>query len=157
MACRYYKFNPWVFADAASPAVLLGQVFGRFGNFMNGDAYGLPTNLPWGIVFPSGTPAGNQFPGQPLHPTMLYELVLNLIFFLILHRLQTKNNRTGLIFSLYLIFYAVSRTIVSFFRADDLMIGVWRAPHLVSIALILFAWYFLRSKVYGDKDLAAKN
>ena len=51
----YMKNRPvstWEFADAAAPAIILGQVFGRFGNFMNGDAHGVPTTMPWGVEFP---------------------------------------------------------------------------------------------------------
>lgn len=141
---KKYKINTWQFADVVAPYLLLGQVFGRFGNFMNGDAHGLPTKMPWGIVFPSDTPAGMQFPGQPLHPTMLYELVLNLIFFFILHRLRLGKYRDGYIFCWYLIFYAISRFIVSFFRADDLMLGVLRTPHVVSILMIIVSIIFIK-------------
>jgi phosphatidylglycerol:prolipoprotein diacylglycerol transferase len=42
----------WRMADAVAPTLILGQAFGRFGNFMNGDAHGRPTDMPWGIVFP---------------------------------------------------------------------------------------------------------
>jgi phosphatidylglycerol---prolipoprotein diacylglyceryl transferase len=141
--CKHYQIKPWPFADIAVPYVLLGQVLGRFGNFMNGDAHGLPTNLPWGIIFPAGTPAGNEFPGQPLHPTMLYELVLNLLFFIILYRLRLKNYKAGFIFCLYLIFYSVARFIVSFFRADDLLLFGFNMPHIISIFTILACSYII--------------
>lgn len=141
---KHYKVNTWEFADIAAPYILLGQVFGRFGNFMNGDAHGVPTAMPWGVVFPLNTPAGMQFPGQAIHPTMLYELVLNLIFFFILHRLRLGRYKNGYIFCLYLIFYSIARFIVSFFRADDLMLGPFRTPHVVSVLLITFCCYLIK-------------
>ncbi|MDR1114461.1 MAG: prolipoprotein diacylglyceryl transferase [Candidatus Margulisbacteria bacterium] len=154
LLCRFYKIAPWRFADCASPTVLLGQAIGRFGNLMNGDAHGLPTSLPWGLIFPAGTPAGDEFPNLPLHPTMLYEMILNFLFFLILYRLQKKNNyKDGYIFCLYLIFYSAARFIVSFFRADDLYFLGFNLPHLVSLVLIAVCGYIIwRHKLYRVKE-----
>lgn len=129
----------WQLADAGAPSVILGQAFGRFGNFMNGEVHGHPTDLPWGIVFPPTSPAGREFGPVPLHPAMLYELVLNVIAFAILWKLRTRRTRDGFIFCLYILFYGVIRAFVSSFRAEDLMIGAIRAPYLVSAVMILFA------------------
>lgn len=123
-------------ADAVAPALILGQAFGRLGNFMNGDAHGLPTQMPWGIVFPPGSIAGEQFPDIPLHPTMLYELAINLSIFLFLWKIRKRPAQDGFIISLYLISYSAGRFIVSFFRADSLMIGEFRAAHAISIVII---------------------
>ena len=126
----------------SAPFIMLGQVFGRFGNFMNGDAHGGPTHLPWGIIFPAGTPAGDQYPGIPTHPTMLYELLLNFIAFLILYRLREKKHKEGYIFAVYIICYAINRTIVSFFRADDLLLfGQFNMPHIISVVMIAFSLF----------------
>ena len=154
LLCRFYKIAPWKFADCASPAVLLGQAIGRFGNLMNGDAHGLPTSLPWGLVFPAGTPAGDEFPGLPLHPTMIYEMILNFLFFLILYRWQKRNNyKDGFIFGLYLIFYSAARFVVSFFRADDLYFLGCNLPQLVSLVLIAVCGYIIwRYKLYRAKE-----
>ena len=84
-------------ADSVAPALILGQAFGRFGNFMNGDAHGRPTDMPWGIVFPPGSIAGTEFPRVPLHPTMLYELAINFGIFLLLwlYLKERKTQRTA--------------------------------------------------------------
>ena len=123
--------------DATAPMLALGQVFGRFGNFMNGDAHGVPTDLPWGIVFPKGSIAGDEFPGQPLHPVMLYELVMNLVLFLLLWKLRKRDHKSGFIFALYLLGYGVIRFFVTFFRADDLYVGGIRGPHIISTLFIV--------------------
>lgn len=123
-------------ADAVAPSLILGQAFGRFGNFMNGDAHGVPTRMPWGIVFPPGSIAGDQFAGVPLHPTMLYELAINLAIFFFLWKIRKRPAKDGFIICLYLILYSVGRFIVSFFRADSLMIGDIRAAHAISIVII---------------------
>lgn len=123
-------------ADVVAPALILGQGFGRLGNFMNGDAHGLPTEMPWGIVFPPGSIAGEQFPHMPLHPTMLYEMGINLAIFFFLWRIRKRPAKDGFIISLYLILYSAGRFVVSFFRADSLMIGELRAAHLISVVII---------------------
>jgi prolipoprotein diacylglyceryl transferase len=123
-------------ADVVAPSLILGQAFGRFGNFMNGDAHGLPTRMPWGMVFPPGSIAGDQFPNMPLHPTMLYEMVINFGIFLFLWNIRKGPRKDGFIISLYLIFYSVGRFIVSSYRADSLMVGEIRAAHLISIIII---------------------
>lgn len=131
----------WRMADAFAPGLILGQAFGRFGNFMNGDAHGLPTTMPWGIVFKPATAAGEQFGNKPLHPTMLYELIFNVLIFTYLWRIRKRGYRDGYLFALYLILYSTNRFFVSFFRADSLMIGGLRAAHLASIILIGLALF----------------
>ena len=129
---RVKKVSFFDLLDITAPALALGQVFGRFGNFMNGDAHGLPTNLPWGIVFPPGSVAGDEFPGQPLHPVMLYELALNLASFFILWRLRKTDHKKGFIFALYMLNYGILRFFVSFLRADSLMLGSIRGALVIS-------------------------
>jgi phosphatidylglycerol:prolipoprotein diacylglycerol transferase len=93
--------------------------------------------VPWGIVFPNSSPAGEEFPGLALHPAMLYELILNFIGFLSLMYLRKKKNLSkGILTFIYIIEYSAIRIFVSFFRAEDLMIWGFRAPHLISIILI---------------------
>jgi len=143
-----YKLPYWKVADIGSLVLISGQTIGRWGNFFNGDAHGLPTKLPWGVIFPLGTPAGNEFPGIPTHPTMIYESLLNFIAFLILFRLRKAGLKDGVLFSLYLIFYSTIRFFVSFVRADSLMFGNYKAAQLISIfGLILgsaLIYYFNR-------------
>ena len=96
--------------------------------------------VPWGIVFPSGSPAGNEFPNLALHPAMLYELVLNFIGFLFIwFYLKNKKYADGTVWCSYIIIYSIIRIFVSFFRAEDLMFFALRAPHLISILLIVIS------------------
>jgi phosphatidylglycerol:prolipoprotein diacylglycerol transferase len=93
--------------------------------------------VPWGITFPTSSPAGSEFPYMALHPAMLYELLLNLIgFFILWFYIRKKNYAVGTVLWCYIIIYSVIRIFVSFFRAEDLMILGLRAPHLISILLI---------------------
>lgn len=96
--------------------------------------------VPWGVVFPPSSPAGSEFPNIAVHPAMLYELILNFIAFLSLMYLRKRRNlNVGILSFIYIIQYSLIRTFVSFFRAEDLMLAGFRAPHLISIVLILWS------------------
>ena len=131
-------------ADVTAPALILAQTFGRFGNFMNGDAHGFPTNMPWGIVFPPGSIAGREFPDKALHPTMLYEMIINFGIFVFLWKIRTRSWKDGFLFCLYCILYSTGRFIVSGFRADSLMLplgglGSFRVARVISLVIIAVA------------------
>jgi phosphatidylglycerol:prolipoprotein diacylglycerol transferase len=145
-------------ADFIAPTVSLGHAFGRFGNFMNGDAHGYPLRSQWlpewlrhfpdwmGVTFPLSSPAGRQFPNQPLHPVMLYELVLNLLGFCLLWGVRKRplfTSTPGRLLGLYLIYYAAVRSFTSLFRADDLYLGVIRMPHVISVVMALIGLLLL--------------
>ncbi|MFW6137762.1 MAG: prolipoprotein diacylglyceryl transferase [Spirochaetota bacterium] len=147
---RGVKF--WGLTDATAPLLALGQVFGRFGNFMNGDAHGVPTDLPWGVVFPRGTPAGNEYPGIPLHPVQLYELGLNLVSFVILWKLRKRNHKSGFILAMYLVNYGVIRFFVTFLRADSLMLDGIKAAHAISVVFVAGTMFFILRYRLWTKD-----
>ncbi|NME35493.1 MULTISPECIES: prolipoprotein diacylglyceryl transferase [Fusobacterium] len=100
--------------------------------------------VPWGLVFPLSSPAGQEFPNLPLHPAMLYELVLNFLgFIFIWFFLRKKEYPVGVVWCSYIIIYSVIRIFVSFFRAEDLMLLGFRAPHVVSLIMIIIASIFI--------------
>ncbi len=134
---RRRRIPLWRLGDTIAPNLILGQALGRFGNFMNGDAHGVPTDLPWGVVFAPNTPASLQFGATPLHPVMLYEMAINLSIFAVLWKLRTRPFRDGFLFGLYLLLYSAGRFVVEFFRADSLMLGPLRAAQVVSLLAIL--------------------
>lgn len=141
----------WEMADVAAPPLILAQTFGRFGNFMNGDAHGIPTDLPWGIVFPPESIAGYETIqafgiNRPLHPVMLYELVINFAIFCLLWSIRKYPWRNGFLFCLYGLLYSAGRFLVSGFRADSLLIpaafgplGGLRMARVISVAIMLAA------------------
>lgn len=96
--------------------------------------------VPWGVVFPSGSPAGDEFPNTALHPAMLYEMVLNFIGVAVLIYLSKKKKlNKGILTMAYIIIYSLIRSFVSFFRAEDLLVFGMRAPHVISIVLIFIS------------------
>ncbi|MBI3621684.1 MAG: prolipoprotein diacylglyceryl transferase, partial [Nitrospirae bacterium] len=113
------------------------------------EIHGLPTSMPWGVIFPPDSPAGAQFGQVPLHPAMLYELGLNLLVFALLWSIRKRPFQDGFLFLSYLVLYSIDRSIVSTFRAEDLMIGPVRAPHAVSaVLLLLIGGYMLRTRLW---------
>ncbi|WP_280985349.1 prolipoprotein diacylglyceryl transferase [Ilyobacter polytropus] len=93
--------------------------------------------VPWGIVFPESSPAGSEFPNLPLHPAMLYEMFLNFTAFLLIwFYFRKKEYAAGTVWWIYVIMYSLIRVFVSFFRAEDLMIAGFRAPHAISIIFV---------------------
>lgn len=146
---RWKRVRFWRLADVVAPAVALGQVLGRVGNFLNGDAFGTPTNLPWGVVFPPTSPAGQTYPGLPLHPAMLYEAFGNLLIFGLLWRLRRRPAKDGFLTAAYFISYAVVRFACEFFRGDALMLGPWRAAQVASgLLVVVFGTWLLAGRLW---------
>jgi phosphatidylglycerol:prolipoprotein diacylglycerol transferase len=144
--------------DVLAPPLILGQALGRFGNFMNGDAHGVPTTLPWGLVFAPNTPAGAQFPNTPLHPTMLYEMAIDLGIFAYLWGTRKRPAKDGYTTMGYLLLYSLGRFWVEFLRADSLWFGPFRAAQLVSVALmILSAALLVRWRLWRAEPLTPKS
>ncbi len=127
--CRYKKIGFWILADVCAPSIILGQAIGRWGNFINQEAHGGPTNLPWGI----------EIDGVKVHPTFLYESLWNLGVFVFLLYYSDKKKYDGQIFIFYLILYSVARYFIEGLRTDSLMLGSFRVAQLVSIFSIVIA------------------
>jgi phosphatidylglycerol:prolipoprotein diacylglycerol transferase len=106
----------WEAVDGIGPAVILGQAFGRVGCFLSGDGdYGPPSHLPWSIAFPNGTVPTP--PDVPVHPTMLYDVVLLAASFVLLGALRRRfESHPGVIFAAFLILMGIERVITEFWR-----------------------------------------
>ncbi|HEA46887.1 MAG TPA: prolipoprotein diacylglyceryl transferase [bacterium] len=139
------RLNFWKFADTFAPALILGQAIGRIGCFLSGDGYGLPTGLPWGVRFPEGSLASLRFGQVAVHPTQIYESLLNLVIFAFLWRMRKRKTFDGFLFLLYLILYSTIRFFIEFLRADSLYIagGPVRSAQLISVAIIAFSFLFM--------------
>ena len=112
----------WKLADLLTVTAPIGLALGRIGNFINGELYGRVTQVPWGMVFPSGGPL-------PRHPSQLYESALEgFLLFAILWRLKDKKIPEGGILPLFLIFYGIFRFFIEFFREPDAQLGFVLGP-----------------------------
>jgi phosphatidylglycerol:prolipoprotein diacylglycerol transferase len=102
------------------------------------------------LVYSAESPAGQMFPGQPLHPTQLYEMVFNLVIFAILWKTRKKFQVNGHLFFLYVILYSVIRIFVEHFRADKLTyfggISSAQSIGIVGIVLSLILIFALKRK-----------
>lgn len=112
--CRKKKQPVKPTMDIASLGFILAQSVGRWGNFMNCEAHGGPTALPWGMSINGGT---------PVHPTFFYESLWNAIGFVIISRYSKKRRFDGEIFLLYMAWYGFGRMIIEGLRTDSLYIN----------------------------------
>jgi phosphatidylglycerol:prolipoprotein diacylglycerol transferase len=104
--------------DVFAPGLAIGHAIGRLGCFAAGCCYGKPTNLPWAVTY--SNPDANGAPlGVPLHPTQLYESVLEGLICIFLYQRAKRQHKDGSIIALYLILSGVARFLVEFVRAHD--------------------------------------
>jgi phosphatidylglycerol---prolipoprotein diacylglyceryl transferase len=135
---KKHKINFWKLADIMVPAVALGQVIGRWGNYFNQELFGKPTTGWWGIPIEASNKVHGFTKYSHFQPTFFYESILNLILFFTLHRLLRKKLKTGTVVLAYFAGYAVIRILMEFVRIDDTLV-VWgvRLPQLISMGIIL--------------------
>jgi len=141
--------NPWSTGDLVTAAVPIGLFFGRIANFINGELFGRPTTLPWGMVFPEAALHHPDVEPTPRHPSQLYEAVLEgLVLFLVL-RLMTHYfgalKRPGLVSGVFLAGYAVARSTAELFRephfAHAFNIGPLTPGIVYSIPMLLLGLF----------------
>ena len=123
------KINFFKMADTVMIGIPLGQAIGRWGNYINGEAHGGPTSLPWGIMVN----------GVKVHPTFLYESLWNILGFIFLIILKHTNKlKTGQLTGTYFIWYSVGRFFIESLRQDSLMLfGILKQAQIISIILII--------------------
>lgn len=151
LTCRYYKMDFWGILDCITPALALGQSIGRWGNYINGEAYGSVTTLPWGIPV-----AEDPFLH---HPTFLYESLWDFGLFLVLMAFFGKAKRTGNVACTYFIVYSAGRFFIESLRTDSLMIGPLRQAQMISLCLIAVAAFALiwRNKLHPVAEIGASD
>ena len=136
--------------DFIAPWVPIGLGAGRIGNFINGELWGRPTDLPWGMVFPF-------VDSQPRHPSMLYEALLEgLLLFLILWLYSSKLRPLRAVSGMFLLCYGVFRFLVEFVRQPDAHIGYLASDwltmgHILSAPMIFFG-ILLLLQAYSRKQ-----
>ena len=134
VVCRYKKLSTLRMLDAVAPAVMIGQILGRWGNFFNGEAYGsvvLESSPLYFIrmgLIPNVQSSSRMY---YFHPTFLYESLWNLIGFLLIHFLYKKKKFNGQIVLMYLTWYGFGRMFIEGLRTDSLYVGVFRISQVV--------------------------
>lgn len=132
------------FMDYLVPSLAIGQVIGRFGNFVNREAYGTATNLPWRMeIFEESL---GQF--ISVHPTFLYEALGMFIIFVVTMRMRKNRKFKGQLTATYFVLYGILRLIVEGFRVDSLMFYGFRISQIVSIFVLICGMgiYFYKTR-----------
>ncbi|WP_417518255.1 prolipoprotein diacylglyceryl transferase [Minwuia sp.] len=140
------------FGDVLCTVAPIGLFFGRIANFINGELYGRPTDVPWGMIFPGSD-------GQPRHPSQIYEALLEgLLLFIVLNvlvRAYGAYRRPGLIFGGFLAGYGISRFIVEFFRQWDAgldpLFGWLSRGQQLSLPMIAIGLFFVIRALRRDR------
>jgi phosphatidylglycerol---prolipoprotein diacylglyceryl transferase len=113
------KIPIFAFSDVITQAIPIGLFFGRIANFINGELFGRPTDVPWAMIFPNGGPV-------PRHPSQLYEAFCEgILLFLLLFVFERHGSRRrpGVITGIFFVGYAVARIFCEEFRQPDPQIG----------------------------------
>ena len=133
-------FAEWT--DIGAPGLALGQAIGRWGNFVNQELYGAPTNLPWKIFIDVDHRLTNYLDVEYYHPLFLYESLWNLMnMFLLLwiSRRFAGSLKNGDIFIVYLIVYPIGRFLLDFLRLDASMVGGININQTIMAVVAVFA------------------
>ena len=169
---RRHRLHPFDTIDFVAPLVPLGLGLGRLGNFINGELWGKPTNLPWAMIFPgsrdedlalaSGHPdlvqRLQQFDGLPRHPSQLYHVGLEgIALFLILWVFSGRPQQPrGAVSGVFLIGYGAFRFITEFFREPDhgifgqsyaISMGQWLSLPMILAGVLLLALAYRRKSL----------
>ncbi|MHB1175711.1 MAG: prolipoprotein diacylglyceryl transferase [Sulfuriferula sp.] len=140
--------KPWlVITDFIAPLVPLGLGAGRIGNFINGELWGRPTDVPWAMVFPA-------VDNVPRHPSELYEFGLEgIVLFIIIWLFSAKPRPMGAVSGLFLIGYGTFRFLVEFTREPDdflgllslgLSMGQWLSLPMIIAGVVMMTWAYRR-------------
>lgn len=127
-------------ADAVMVGMPLAQAIGRWGNFINGEAHGGPTSLPWGIMVD----------GVKVHPTFLYESIWDFgIFLFIMFYMRKKKTYEGEVIVSYITLYSIGRFFIEGLRTDSLMFGPIRMAQFISLVGVvggLILHFYLKNR-----------
>ena len=147
---RYKKMSFFKLADTVIIGMPLAQAIGRWGNFINQEAHGGPTDLPWGIMVN----------GEKVHPTFLYESIWNIGIFIFLWVFRKKKQYEGEVIVLYTILYSLGRFFIEGLRTDSLMIGPLRMAQVISLVGVIggiIAHIYLSKKSKQEENVDIKE
>ena len=154
---KKHKVNTLRIMDIAAVSLIIGQAIGRWGNFVNGEAYGSETSLNFlkSIHLPQFIIDGMNIDGKYYQPTFLYESIGCLIGFIVLLIFRyRKHTKIGQISALYFIWYGILRFFIESLRQDSLMLGNFKMAQIVSIIYVIIGIVILirirKKSVFND-------
>ncbi len=129
--CKNKKINVMKAFDVGAFGLLIGQICGRWGNFVNAEAFGAVTTLPWGMQIDEISKT------LMFHPTFLYESLWNLCVFIILTFRRKKRTFDGEMFLSYVTLYGLGRFWIEGLRTDSLYLGPVRISQLIAAICVI--------------------
>lgn len=143
--CKIKKINILDVLDYVVPYVAMGQAIGRWGNFINVEAYGTETSnfIRMGII-------ENDI-YKEVHPTFLYESIVTFFLFIFLFNIRNKRKYSGQLTYIYLATYSIARFFIEGLRTDSLMLGNIRVSQLVSLIIFIFSILMILINKYLKK------
>ncbi len=151
------KYSLIQLLDWMVPGLAVGQLIGRFGNFVNYEIYGTPTEVPWKMYVPSEFRLPPFEPYLYFHPLFLYEAAGSAVILVLLLRLKLPK---GYLFLLWLFLYNMMRFFLEFLRVGSITYGTVRVNAVVSLVLVvlaIFAWYYLRNNTDHAHTSSSSN
>lgn len=138
VVARRNGMSLWSLADTFAWSIPVGNIFVRFGNFMNGELYGDPTTLPWGVRFPTA-------PGSPRHPLQLYEMLLAAIILPVAWRVARRRAFPGQVWWVIVALTSVGRIVFDALRTEEQVLwGMIAYGQIAAAGLLLASVWFLR-------------
>lgn len=136
--CPRHGVPLWRMTDAAAPGILLAIILVRWGNFMNGELFGDPTTLPWGVVFPG-------VPGGPRHPLQLYEILGTALILAWVVRAARRRPFDGYLFWSAIVASSALRFLLDLLRSEDRTAVFLTWGQMAALVLIGYGISFLRA------------
>ncbi|HXY74614.1 MAG TPA: prolipoprotein diacylglyceryl transferase [Dehalococcoidales bacterium] len=144
--CKITRKQTGYLFDVLAPGIIIAQAIGRVGCLLNGCCYGTPTSLPWAFLYTN--PNSLAFGIPPSHPTVIYEILFDILLFFILLRLRGKLKPDGALFIVYLSLYSAWRIGDDFLRTGTpFLLGLHEAQFIgLLIVLISIPWIIIKMR-----------
>lgn len=138
-AARRYGVSAWALADTFIWAVPIGNIFVRFGNFVNGELYGDPTTLPWGVRFPTS-------PDLPRHPLQIYEMIIAAGILVWARRIVAHRRFDGQVSWSIVVATSIGRFLLDSLRSEMRVVGPLALGQIPAVILIVWGMWELRRR-----------